>query len=300
MKCARCFAEVPAKSPVCLRCHTPVLVSPNSRTLPPNSQPFGPTRADNRPLWIITILLCLAVVGMILSFALGRMTQKPAQDGNGPLVQAPGQANPGGLVQAPGDVRPTAPIQAPQGVQPTQPPVAPAGNANPAEIDDYLKFLKEVEARKQRLISKQMADELMMLNQAKGLSATIDENDYNNTFKNTNENMTRNAQEWDQLSTFFNSRQPPAACVDLRNKYFDHLGKIQAAIFEVNSLMSQVQSNPSEALHKLTAMQGKTSIEVDSAIQAADDALYDVCKKYNLRKEFEIKGDSGSGGAFFR
>src|SRR5438477_12463355 len=102
MKCARCFAEIPAKSPVCLRCHTPVPISPANQTMPPGTLPFGQPRTDNRPLWIITILLLLAVAGMGLSFLLGRLSQKPAQEGNGALVQAPGQANPGGLVQAPG------------------------------------------------------------------------------------------------------------------------------------------------------------------------------------------------------
>jgi hypothetical protein len=244
---------------------------------------------------MITIaLLALLVAGLGAYIVHGQLTQKAAASSEGQLVQAPGQSNSGAMVQAPGNSGSGAPVQAPADNPPGKMVQTPGETVNVADIDDYLTFLKQIEASKQQLIRRQMSDELVLLTQVKALSATIDENDYNSTFNNANKSMNSNAQEWEQLTTTFNKRVPPPACVDLRNKYYDHLGKIQAAIFKVNSALSQVQSSPSTALRELTDMQGKASADVDSAIQSADDALYDVCKQYNLRKEFDIKGDSGS------
>lgn len=248
---------------------------------------------SNKGMVIAITLLGIAVValsGVIFS----RMLAQPAQKDSGKVVQAPAHSGPGNVVQAPAGTKPSQPVQAPGGT----PPPPPVEKIDVAAIDDYLRFLKKVEDEKQGIIRKQMADQLALLVQVKSLSATIEGEDYNNAFDNAHKTMDTNTNEWDKLAQYFNTKSPPPACVELRNKYYDHLGKVSAAIFKVNNAMSQIRSNPSNALSELTQMQGKTSGEVDAAIQSADDALYDVCKQFNLRKEFDIRGDAPTASMF--
>ncbi len=241
----------------------------------------------------IVALLVLAVLGlgaMVLIQKAGRsdpgkLVAAPANAGNGGLVQKPAEATSGATVQAPAETKPNAIVPQPDNAQPF-----------PADIDDYLKFVKRIERQKQALIGTQTGDALLMMTQAKALSATIEEKDYTDAFKNMKSTMQKNSQDWNALTQEFNNRQPPPACVDLRNKFLNQLGKIQAALYAVNDAISQVQTNPSNVLHDLTQMQGKTSADVDSSIEAADSALADVCDKYRLKKDFEIRGDSGSNG----
>jgi hypothetical protein len=241
----------------------------------------------------VVALLVLAVLGLGAMVLIqkagksdpGKLVAAPTDSGNGGLVQKPAEASPGDTVQKPAEAKPNAVIQQPDATQPF-----------PADIDDYLKFLKRIEAKKQALIRTQTGDALLMLTQAKGLSGTIEEKDYTEAFKNMDATMRKNSQDWNALTQEFNNRQPPSACVDLRNKFLDQLGKIQAAIFAVNDALAHVQSDPSNVLHALTQMQGKTSAEVDASIEAADSALSDVCDKYRLKKDFDVRGDSGSSG----
>ncbi len=288
MKCARCSAEIPSQSQFCLRCGAPI-----RGTAANPSGVFTPTLAapqpNNRPL-LIALIVLLAVVALGLGAVLvrGSLVQKPAQSAPTNLVQAPGQSSPGTLVQAPAESEPNPVVQAPGETAPT-----------PQDVIDYLSFLKRIEASKQALIRKEMGDALTELPQVKGLSASTDEGDYNNVFGHLSKSTSYSADEWNQLTTAFQQRVPPDSCRDLHNKYYDQLGKIQAMIVSVNDALSKVQSDPSSALHALTDLQGKASPEIDAAVNAADDALADVCHKYGLRKDFDIKGDpSGSSSLF--
>jgi hypothetical protein len=298
MKCSRCSAEIPAQSQFCLRCGTPVrgnaptMAGPAAYPSAPAAQ-MAPPRANRNPLIAIIAVLVLAILGLGAMVLIqkagksdaGKLVAAPAAAGNGSLVQKPAEASPGATVAAPREATPNAVVTQPDTTQPF-----------PADIDDYLKFLKRIEARKQALIRTQTGDALLMMTQAKGLSATIEEKDYNDAFKSMNATMQKNSQDWNALTQEFNNRQPPPACVDLRNKFLDQLGKIQAAIFAVNDALAHVQTDPSSVLHTLTDMQGKTSADVDASIEAADSALADVCDKYRLKKDFDIRGDSGSTG----
>jgi hypothetical protein len=296
MKCVRCSAEIPAQSQFCLRCGAPIQATSANPT-GVMASPLVAPRPNTRPLLITIALLALAVVALgVVSGGLlmrggrsesGQLVQSPGQTGSGALVQAPGAANSSPLVQAPADTPSNQVVQQPGETAPY-----------PADIDDYLKFLKQIEASKQQLIRKELGDALTLLPQAKALGATIDENQYNETFGNINKNMNYNADEWNQLTATFNQRTPPESCRDLHNKYYDQLGKIQGAIVAINDALSKVQNDPSGALHALSEMQGKASAEADAAIRAADDALGDVCSRYHLKKEFDIKDDGGSASMF--
>ncbi len=297
MKCSRCSAEIPAQSQFCLRCGTPVRGSAPSMTGPVRptapAVPFAQPKSNRNPMLIIVIVLLLAV----MSLGAMLMVQKAARSDNGKLVTAPANSGPGGLVQKPAEANPNTTVQAPAEAHPNGVVQQPdTTQPFPADIDDYLKFVKRIEQKKQVLMRAQLGDALLMLTQVKGLSATIEEKDYTDAFKNMKTTMQKNSSDWNALTQEFNGRQPPSACVDLRNKFLDQLGKIQASLFAVNDAISHVQTDPSSVLHDLTQMQGKSSADVDASIEAADSALADVCDKYRLKKDFSISSDSGSSG----
>ncbi len=289
MKCPRCAAEIPPQSKFCLRCGTPVNATTEIPAAPASLPPLKNRRTPGvgKGTWaavggmaVLAALICAFVVK-------GQLAQKAGQTGTGTLVQAPGEGRRAPLVQAPGET-PKAPV-----VQ------APAeGKPSTADIEDYLAFLKQIEVTKQQLIREQTGNALQLLAQAKGLSASLEEKDYNNTFENMNKSMKFNSGAWGELSAKFQGRVPPQSCLDLANKYYDHLGKLQAQLLAINDALSKVASNPNSALSALSQMQGAASQEMDEAIRKADDALADVCDKYHLHKEFDIRGDSGSSGMF--
>lgn len=286
MKCTRCSAEIPRQSQFCLRCGAPIggtAANPTGAMPMPLSAP----RPNTRPFLITIGLLALLATGLGAVVIRGQLTQKAGNAQTGALVQTPGMGGGNNMVQAPGETEPSKIVQAPGETAP-----------NPTDILDYLAFLKRIEASKQSLIKKQVGDALMMLTQAKALSAQIEDSDYQRTFGNINKNMNYSAEDWNQLTVAFQQRNPPDSCRDLHDKYYDHLGKIQAMIVAVNDALNKVQSDPSGAIGALTQMQGKSSQDADAAILAADDALADVCNKYHLKKDFDIKGDAGSASMF--
>jgi hypothetical protein len=244
---------------------------------------------------IVVAVLALALVGVLGAVVGGKMLQQPGQSAPGQLVQAPGAAGAGALVQAPAQTNPVSPVQAPADTRPPaiiQAPGQPV--VNTADIDDYLKFVRQIETLKQKLIHDELGNALEMMTKAQALGASIDEDQYNNTFKGIGDDTNKIADQWNQLSKRFEERTPPQACIELHNTYADQLAKIQAQVVAVHSALNKVQSDPSNAIHALTAMSGTASAEADSAAQAADDALSDVCKRYNLSKDFSIRTDSGS------
>lgn len=289
MKCARCSAEIPAQSQFCLRCGTAIhntAINPTGYTHPSS---IAAPRSNNRPLIIAIAALAIIALGLGAYVAKG-MLQKPGQSSTGPLVQAPGVGTGSPLVQAPGDSQPAPILQAPGEPEPAAP--------RPVDIEDYLAFLKRIEEQKQVLIRKQLKDALVFMTKAQMLRATIDEEQYNQTFGDIGQGMSYSADEWEVLTREFNSRTPPESCVDLRNKYLDQLAKIQGMIIEVNAALGKVQSDPTSALDALTQMQGKSSLEIDESVRKADDALAEVCDRYRLRKNFDIKSDSASASMF--
>jgi hypothetical protein len=259
-----------------------------------NGLPIAAPQAANKKLIAVIAVLALALAGLVGAVISGRLLQKPGQSDSGQLVQAPGQSGPGTLVQAPGASAPGPMVQAPADTHPPAMVQEPGNTPNTADIDDYLKFVRQIELSKQQLIHNELGDALEMMTKAKGLGASIDENEYNTTFAGLGSDTNKIAGDWNQLTAKFSERQPPQSCIDLRNKYLDQLAKIQSSVVQVNTALNKVQSDPSGALHALTGMSGTASAEADTAAQAADDALADVCKRYNLSKDFSIRTDSGS------
>jgi len=300
MKCARCSAEIPRQSQFCLRCGAPVSAGyAPSAAMGSGALPLTTPPASRKYIAAI-VVLALALAGALGAVISSNLVQKRGQNDSSQLVQAPGQSGTGTLVQAPGASASGPMVQAPADNRPPEMLQAPTNSPNTADIDDYLKFVRQIELGKQKLIHDELGDALEMMTKAKGLGASIDENEYNNTFAGLGKDTNRIADDWNQLTAKFSERQPPQSCIDLRNKYLDQLAKIQSSVVQVNSALNKVQSDPSGALHALTSMSGTASAEADVAAQLADDELANVCNRYHLSKDFAIRTDSSSSSSLFR
>ena len=258
-------------------------------------------RQANRPLIAAgVVLLLLALIALGAFVVRGALTQQAAKPSGGQLVQAPGEGRPGSLVQAPGNSNIGAPVQAPADSNPNKIVQSSAPVVNTADISDYLRFVKEVEDRKMRVIKSELAGALAsQASQLGRQAAAASDDDQSKAYlPSVAKDSAQYDVQWNELTKYFNTRVPPASCRDIYVRYYDHLGKIQSQFVKVRNALAQAQSDPSKALQSLTDMQGTASVEADTSARSADDAVDDVCRKYSLRKEFDIKTDpSGSTGS---
>lgn len=293
MKCARCSAEVPRQSQFCLRCGTPINAANNYA--PPASPPGSPipsAPANNRSMLAVIGVLVVAVLAMAAWMVKSSLAQKPGATNAPSLVQAPAQMGTGPLIQAPAASNTTPVVVAP--------PSQPVQQPNYADIDDYLKFVRQVELTKQSLIHRELASALsqygnMLPNQVK---AATDDDAGKDFLPNINKDPKNFSEEWNKLTQVFLQRQPPQSCVGLHDKYYDHLGKIQGMFNKVHDAVSQAGNGQSgDAINTLTSMMGTASADADATAQAADDELGDICRNYKLEKTFKIQTDAGSAGS---
>ena len=294
MKCARCSAEIPRQSQFCLRCGTPINAAANyAPPTPSGTRPLAaiPT-PNNRPLIAIITLLALAVLAMGAWMVKSSLAQKPGISNNTSLVQAPAISRPGPLIQAPGENKPTPIVVAP--------PIVPSVQPNYSDIDDYLRFVAQVDRSRLALQSRQEANALAMLAGGLGQQAEAAQDDEKSKqyLTNVNKPIKDIAEDWNNLTKQFLARQPPASCVGLHDKYYDFFGKVQQQMLKVQDALSQANNGKtSEMLNTLTSMRGTASADIDMAAQRADEELGDICRTYKMEKTFKIQADSGSSGS---
>lgn len=274
--------------------------------------PFGAVVAkqnakQGRWLLIVALLLISGGAGaMLIKFANDRMLSAAGKGASNGLVLAPGQGAMSGLVQAPGEGNGNGMVQAPGQAVPNKITQAPTERST--DVDDYLQFLKRIELSKQRLIREQLGDALAMLPMAQMMRGTIEEGQLNQSIDTFEKKYTKIAAEWNSLTGEFQKRTPPESCRDLHSKYYSHISKMQQFVLEtqesLNSALKSItdsmqgsgNSVPQDQVSKLADLKGRAGPEMDESIRKADDALADVCERYHLRKEFDIKGDSSSNG----
>ena len=195
------------------------------------------------------------------------------------MVQSPGTSQaPPDLGQKPGEAAPQA-----------------------TDVEDYLRFLKDVEKRKMALIKDFTTRALMQsaTEKQQEVDAASSDDASKQFIPKINKGNEDFAPKWDQLlvQKYFLTKTPPQSCRDLQQKYYDHLGKIESMFTQLHNALEQASSDPGKALSALTDMQGTASSEADASARSADDALADVCDKYRIRKDFDIKTDSGSSSS---
>jgi hypothetical protein len=252
--------------------------------------PFAQPKSNRNPILAIVIVLLLAV----LSLGAMLLVQNAHKSDNGKLVTAPANSGPGGLVQKPAEANPNTTVQAPAEAHPNGVVQQPdATQPFPADIDDYLKHVRETERRKIALLGKELGVALVNKTNADALHASIDGDTYAKGTANISKGNTDTAADWNSLSIFFNSKTPPQACIDLRDKYLNQLAKVQGMVVAVQADFNRGMNGDASVLPDLTSSMAKYSQQADEAFKIADDSLSDVCDKYRLKKNFTISGEIG-------
>ncbi|MGC8668943.1 MAG: zinc ribbon domain-containing protein [Chthonomonadales bacterium] len=291
MKCARCGAEVPSGALFCMKCGAPTSL--------PASQPRRrfPTVALAA---ILALLLAAAIAGYR---ALNPTNRLGSATPPGQLLEKTGSAGMGGpLLDRSGRVAQGGPVTGQTATAPPPPP---------ADVVDYLKFLKDVEKRRLLLERQQIAE---LLKQSANLTypgATADwttnepERQAQRTYSEFQASLAQWSGQWQALSRYFLSKQPPQSCTTLRDKYYDLLGKTAGSLASVgNSFNKAMSGDPGAALDALTRQQGSgmgtPSREVRDACSAADDELDRVCREFGIPKDFSIQDDTGGANLLGR
>ncbi len=297
MRCIRCSAEVPANSRFCLQCGAPIAAgtaAPHQATgsyrpqqpvpVQQNIQPspvFSQPRASSNKWAVPLVILLLALLGAA-GFTASRLLQKPASPIQpAPLVQAPASGFSAPLVQAPSAPAAAPLVQQPAAVQ--QPPDTSA-------ISDYLAFLEQVELTKQKLIGEELGQALSTYgnitpDQIKAASSSAAAKTF---LPKINQDSSSIRNQWLQLTQTFENHPHPQACEALFEAYYQHLNTCLGMFQSIHNALKDAQSNPNEALSELSGMLGNSSSSADQSAATADQALGDVCSKYNLTKNFSI------------
>lgn len=270
MKCARCSAEVPSHSQFCLRCGTPIHRPGGPTSGRVATTPITTPRDNNRTALIMIVLLILLAGALGFLVVKGQLTQKAGPSDSGRLVQKPGRGKRAPMVQVPGE-------------------------PNNADVEDYLAFLKGIEAKKQKLAKDELASALYTygnLTKKQADAVNDDKNNGQDFLPGVKNDMKDFPDQWNSLAALFNQKTPPASCQDLHDNYYDHLGKIQGEFQAVQNAIDKASTDPAGAIRDLTNLQGTASAEADQSAKSADDALDAVCQKYHLHKDFDIKTDA--------
>ena len=302
MKCVRCSAEIPSQSQFCLRCGTPVAAgSPtggiNNNPSAPLRPAMSPPKNSNTPLIATVAVLAVAVLALGAFMVRGMLAQKPESDAPTGLVQAPRKQQPTGLVEKPAETKPVEVVQ-----KPVEAPQGP-----PAEIVNYLAFLKGIEERRKTLESDEIAHAMALqavlpADQAKQFMNFGDDSNasapasnpapVNETLQSTKDFDTK----WNQIAKDFQSKSPPQSCQAIHDNYTDFLGKSQTAILNVFNVLEGAKTNPQKALEDAQRMKG-SSKPIDDSMHRSDAAVKQVCDQYNIPKDFDIS-ESGGGNMF--
>jgi hypothetical protein len=294
MKCTRCAAEVPGQAQFCMRCGTPVNVGRPGATAvaahPAINYAGSAPRKSKLPL-ILTALALLAAIGVIVALKLrpnAKVTDvnaRPADTGN--------------LVNTNARIKDTAPLASSKAN--TTP-----GPADPVEIIDYLKHVREIERQRVALSKQQLGQALAWSSgiQAANLQGEMSDNpeeQHKQDYSKFQASFAQWATQWENLARAFNAypKQIPQSCVQLRDKYLDVVGKTSASVTTVgNSLSQALSGDPTNALQALSGLQGGASSSIDRACDSADSEVAAICNKYNIHKDFDIKADGGSSNPF--
>lgn len=100
--------------------------------------------------------------------------------------------------------------------------------------------------------------------------------------------------KWQRLTADFNSVQPPAECVPVRNEYDVTLRETGAMIGDIIGAVEGATDNRESALASLMKMRGKSS-GIDKSAIKTDDLVQGICDKYETRKWFKVTADVGGG-----
>lgn len=171
----------------------------------------------------------------------------------------------------------------------------------PTEVVNYLRFLKEIETRRQILCREQVGHIQYSHVQriASTLLAEMSDNPelrHRQNYIEFHRSIAAMSRDWQILNRTFASRPAPIPCRTLRARYIHLLQITTNSIgMVVDAFRMAMSGNPQAAIAALSRMGGSglgsASRAVAEACRAADAELAAVYKRFHLSKDFEIQDE---------
>ena len=279
MKCDKCGNEIPSQSKFCLTCGASVSHERAEFATP------APMRKGKLGLLAGATAVCVVAIVVAVMALQGRGSRvtdvapvrNPQQPPvfNAPTTPSPPQP---GVLQS--DVE-KPPIKLDKPEKPKPPP----------EVVAYLEHLKKVEQTRLALQQREIAAlGPKMAEMIRGMYGSIMEAEEPKAGGQMTKELSGLSREWQQLSAYFLSVQPPEPCRALGGKYYDALRDVIATMGKLQDMIVKLDLN-------VMQMRGQ-STHIDEKLVEADRELGDVCKRFGIEKTFSIRPDSGMPGIF--
>jgi hypothetical protein len=297
MKCAKCGSELPKVTKQCPKCGALNEFVDNQGT-----------QHKPKPTVYIAIALGLVIALALVVTVIASMGKK-----NVATAPAPSPKPPTDVVTAPKPNPPegnvvTAPQPAPAPTVPSLPSTTKP--KPPADVVDYLNFVKRVEEHRQMLL-KDTTDALTLAGttQAQGLLRLIDmASDPNGKeaqdplFEVRNE-LNRQYKNWLSTLEYFDKKPAPMECREFSGAYRNVLYRETMAIGTIAVSFNKVDiTNPNDLQRLLSAlkkMKRDPSIQrkIDEAADLADAKLTQLVSRYDMKKPFDVPREQGTSGS---
>jgi len=295
MKCPKCAAEIASTTKMCPRCGT--FLAETETASPAVKQ---------RAMWpyavagaLVLVILIALILQMLLSGG------KSVTGGDPVAVTGPSVTNAPVIPQGGPSV-----TNAPAVTPPTGPalPTGPEKQPPPPDVLEYLEFVRQVEAARQKLL-KDNGRALSMVSTAfaKNLENMIgwveDDSVPVDPFADVKKEHGIHLNNWQMLIRHFDTKRPPAACADFAGTYRMGLSSEAEAMRRVSTLVNGINLNSTESMSQaLTQLQGMKSDpnlqgNIDQAVESADSKLAELCSRLGIQKPFDVKKEKDVSGS---
>ena len=289
--CPQCGHEQSSAAKFCTHCGaslTPGVALPAAAVTRVDAAARG-TRRLLVPL-VIAALVVLTVAVAVLGYRVSHPLISAAS--NTPLAAPP-------LTNAPSNVPSAPPLtNAPTQPLPAAPPLTNTATTGPGQLPPdvtaYLKFLKEIEDRRIAL-SNDTSGATAMLDTAHQMQANQSDPDQQsqtapNNVNKISQGFTDYNTKWQTLVGDFRNQSAPPACTGLANQYWLFLTGYAKVI---SQLQVALLNGDIGAAMGAQGAQGAQK-QIDTQALQADDALSQLCARYNAPKPFSIQPDGAS------
>ncbi|HRI45255.1 MAG TPA: zinc ribbon domain-containing protein [Fimbriimonadaceae bacterium] len=289
LACGRCGSKVSAGARFCMNCGQ-ALAPPASATATPGDGGAAALPMPRRisPVWWAigaVLAACAVLAGLgamgVLGLAGPKKTDPVLSRGQGPAAS---------ILQRPGER--TAPVLKRDQI------------TMPADVRAWLEHLERIEKAKQEL-QREQADELMIamssmngLVSGFGIEGLLDEETTGDPEASIEKFMPieKMIGQWKALRRRFNEEGPPvpAECRDLRDHYDGVLMQVPGVMKDIATIAGNVfDPSKSQKMKDLREVQREHRQYIDEPLRRSDDILGQICDRYDTRKWFDIKVDSG-------
>lgn len=266
MKCGKCGDEIPSQSKFCLSCGEPV-------TGDGAEAPASTAREKQLRLVGAAAGLCVVALAVFLVLVArgSRVTQPPPVPNpqQAPVLHVPAMPD----VPQPSVL--ATDVQRPEKAQ------------VPPEVVAYLEHLRRVEKARQDMSARELNNLVAMAPDMISRAFTLDEDigEQPDT-RALSGQASQFSREWQQISQYFLSVQPPEACAPLAGKYYDSLREF---IIFMGSFQDAVARTDVARLQQIK----RDQVSMDQKLTAADKELARVCSRFGMEKSFAIQADTG-------